>query len=77
LKLKRCPFCNTHDLTLDISSATFQIKCFECGAMGPASAGTIEDAARLWNEGQKDSTSMVNMLRKHTNRDDIKEISLQ
>jgi transcription elongation factor Elf1 len=76
LKLKRCPFCNSHDLALEVTAATYQIKCHDCGAMGPSTIRTIEIAVMLWNNGQKDSTAMVNMLRKHTNRDDLKEIEL-
>lgn len=76
MKLKRCPFCNTHDLTLDVTSATYAVKCFECGAMGPVTTRTPQRAADLWNSGPIGTTAMVNMKRKFTNRDDLKEVDI-
>jgi hypothetical protein len=76
MKLKRCPFCNSHDLGLEITQNSHAIKCFECFAIGPVSVKGIERACAYWNDGQIGSTAMVNMQRKYTNRNDIKEVEL-
>jgi hypothetical protein len=76
MKLKRCPFCNSHELTSFGTHTTYQIECLDCRALGPITDGDVEDAGRLWNNGEDGSTGMVNMRRKYTNRDDLKDIEL-
>jgi phage FluMu protein Com len=76
MKLKRCPFCNSHDLEVEASAVSYQIKCMECRALGPTTLRDKADAVRLWNNGPLGTTAMVNMQRKFTNRNDLKEIEL-
>lgn len=58
---------------MDVTEATYQIRCLDCGAAGPwASMGEL--AIQRWNEGREGSTAMVNMKRKYTNRDELREV---
>ena len=76
--LKRCPFCNHHDLTLDQIGTVFSIRCYECGAMGPHSM-SINRAITLWN-GEASLNSGANhsalVYDRKSNRDDKKEVEL-
>lgn len=76
VKLKRCPFCNSHELSLQLNIAVYWIKCADCCATGPESIRP-ETAVRLWNgeETRAGYTSLVT-LRKGSNRNDLKTIEL-
>lgn len=72
-KLKRCPFCNSHELTLEVMNEIFNIRCFECGAMGP-NADSETRAVDRWNEGEHGATCLVNGLAE--NRNDFQRVEL-
>lgn len=72
--LKRCPFCNSHKLTLDTTEHISWVRCFDCGACGPSTIHSVAFAVRLWNDGYPGSTAMVNCH--PTNRSDLKTIEL-
>lgn len=73
--LKRCPFCNAYDLTMDITIHTYQIRCLECGASGPFRT-KINSTILAWNgeEEMYGYTSLINGLA--NNRNDKKELDL-
>jgi len=48
MKLKRCPFCNSHVLGIDCNAENFWVNCHTCKALGPAGP-TRKDAQQLWN----------------------------
>lgn len=81
--LKRCPWCNSHDLSLEITELSYNISCFECGCLGPR-ANTVKDAVRRWNGVVNDHeeawTSLIVYATRrqvqHHNRNDVKEIEL-
>jgi transcription elongation factor Elf1 len=73
MKLKRCPFCNSHELSIDVTRVTFAIKCFNCGAIGPATSGEREQAEQYWNEGCNASALVFD---RKSNHHDKKEIDL-
>lgn len=73
-KLRRCPFCNGHALTLDWGPDQWaNIRCLDCAAQGP-SGPSRGRAVYGWNHGEADSTCMVNGLA--DNRNDLKELDL-
>jgi transcription elongation factor Elf1 len=75
MKLKRCPFCNGHDLVMDLNTVVFWVHCFECGAQGPSSHER-SGAAQYWNgdhQYQNRSALVTNRV-EGSNRDDLKEI---
>jgi hypothetical protein len=73
-KLKRCPFCNGHDLTLEITVLTYQIKCLYCLSMGPASGTTIVAAVNYWNRGYENPSALAATIA--SNRNDLKSLEL-
>lgn len=75
VSLCRCPFCNGHNLTVDIEEQGYGVRCRECGAMGP-SAESLGQACRRWNGSSDDGwTSMV--VEGHVgNRNDRKPIEV-
>lgn len=82
-ELKRCPWCNGHDLSLDVTLFSYNIKCFDCGCLGPR-ASTIARCVRRWNgvvsEHEEGWTSLIvfatrRELNNH-NRNDVKEVEL-
>lgn len=60
MKAKRCPFCNSHTLQIDMNVSFYWIHCLDCGATGPHSLHKI-NALAFWNG-------------RSSNRDDLKEI---
>ncbi len=82
--LARCPFCNGHELTADITENTwehtFRIRCFDCGACGPRSLRDLEGAVALWNAGLDGGTSLIYFLDQgipeDSNRNDRKKVDL-
>jgi hypothetical protein len=62
VELKRCPWCNCHELSLEITELQYNISCFQCGCLGPR-ANTIQQAVRRWNGSVRDTeegwTSLV------------------
>lgn len=76
MKLKRCPFCNCHNLHLDMNQTLYWIACLECGSTGPNSLSK-DTACELWNGECRRAgyTSLVTMAN-GSNRDQKKEIEL-
>lgn len=73
MKLKRCPFCNCHDLCIEATHVTWFVKCHACRCTGPESTN-LNRACDLWNgEDHHQNTSALVKDRK-SNRDDKKEI---
>lgn len=70
-KLKRCPWCNSHDLKVECNTAVCWIKC-ECDACGP-SALTIEDAVDYWNNGVNVDCLIY---KRSSNQHEMKEVDL-
>lgn len=48
VKLKPCPFCGGEAEIIDVYGE-YGVMCKECNA-GTESAGTMDDAAKIWNE---------------------------
>lgn len=71
-ELKRCPFCNGHNLQLARSGDVYQIICLGCYGCGPT-AVIREHAVGSWNHGAY-SVALVND--KNINRDQFKEVDL-
>lgn len=78
MKLKRCPFCNDHDLTLEVTQVSFAIKCLSCGAIGPSTTGSKERAADWWNGEAKyqNQSALICHEGKGSNRSDLKDVDL-
>lgn len=74
MKLKRCPFCNSHDLQFQCSEIVYWVQCMECSAMGPTSR-TYNGAKSYWN-GSPAINSSALVADRTANRDDLKEIPL-
>jgi hypothetical protein len=83
VELKRCPWCNCHALSLEITELQYNISCFQCGCLGPR-ANTIQQAVRRWNGSVRDTeegwTSLVvyatrRQVKQH-NRNDLKKVEL-
>lgn len=75
--LKRCPWCNTHELTSDWMNEVCQIRCLNCGAMEPTSTSEVLAVTR-WNgehRHQNDSAILCGNMKKN-NRADKKAIDL-
>lgn len=72
-RVKRCPYCNSHNLALDRNNACSWIRCFECGATGPT---TLRDnaAIELFNHGVENPSALV--ASRKSNRDDLKMVDL-
>jgi hypothetical protein len=75
LKLKRCPFCNSHDLSMEIGSLTYWVKCYECHALGPLGKAR-EDAALLWNGKHKHTNPSALVANRKSNHHEMKEIEI-
>lgn len=75
MKLKRCPFCNSHNLTLEVTIATYQIKCLECFSLGPQSTQLFR-AAQFWNGDyeHQNLSALIACVNKPSNRNDMKDI---
>jgi len=78
MKLKRCPFCNGHNLTLKVRRFTSFIMCLDCHAGGPILMND-EDAILAWNaEGEHQNQSALVATGPQgyhfKNRDDLKEV---
>jgi transcription elongation factor Elf1 len=75
-KLKRCPFCNTHNLSVHLNSTAWWIECLDCNACGPLSSNAVY-AVQLWNGTctKAGYTSLVTDA-KSSNRDQTKDIEL-
>lgn len=72
VKLRRCPFCNSHDVFIASETGIKFVQCAECGAQGPV-AVTPKRVAEIWNDGLW-VNSLING--KSTNRNDEKEIEV-
>lgn len=70
-ELKRCPWCNSHDLKVECNDAVYWIEC-QCDAAGP-SALTKERAVELWNRGSNPDC-LLNYRK--SNQHQTKEIEL-
>lgn len=81
MKLKRCPWCNRHELTLDLTRYTYAVRCLICGCIGPITNESEEEARLLWNgDGPYQNHSAILCMDKNSvglnNRDDLKDIDL-
>lgn len=75
IKLRRCPFCNGHNLVMEKTAVVSWVKCQECGATGPnADEEMNESPAKYWNHGVESWDSILGG--KNTNRNDEKEVEL-
>jgi transcription elongation factor Elf1 len=72
--VKRCPFCNGHNLTMDRTESISQIRCFDCGAMGPSAYPSDVKAVRYWNDGYQNPSALV--ANRKSNRADLKNVDL-
>lgn len=83
-QVKRCPFCNSHNLTMDRTHSVSNIRCFECGAVGPnawenSPGATDLEAIKLWNAGYRNPDALVALppaKREGSNQHDLKEVDL-
>jgi len=72
--LKRCPYCNSHKLTIFRSMDISSVQCLSCGSCGPVAANDSR-AVLLFNDGLPETSALV---RNHqSNRSDMKEIELE
>ncbi len=72
--VKRCPFCNGHNLVLDRTEHVSAVRCFDCQAKGPDTINGDEQAVEEWNEGG----NQFALVADHTaNRDDLRKVDLQ
>jgi len=77
-KVKRCPFCNNHNLTLLRTQKVSNVQCRGCGATGPNSwsaDGKTSDAeaVMLWNSGENREALVAN---RNSNHHELKEVDL-
>lgn len=77
INTKRCPFCNGWDLTMDVTQATYQVRCLDCGCTGPFSTGTRDLAVAMWNATylHQNPSAMVS-CKTESNRNDMKMLKL-
>ncbi len=73
--LKRCPFCNAHDLTLDVTIGTCAIRCVNCGAMGPVSTKTGR-AVQFWNGNARHTNPSALVACRKSNHHERKTMEL-
>lgn len=77
LLLRRCPFCNGHDLAVDITSTEYLVRCMECGVTGP-SGDTPRKAEEWWNgthQYQNDS-ALISLVPPNSNRNDYTTVKV-
>ncbi len=74
-KLKRCVYCNGHELGMHRGEIVSSVYCLDCGAMGPFDY-TDFGAINLWNEGTSNPSALVRCMGFKSNRNDEKEIEL-
>ena len=73
MKLKRCPYCNSHELTLDCSNMAYWVRCHDCGATGPN--GRSQKSAQDHFNGDHCHQNPSALVRnRNSNRSDLKEI---
>lgn len=72
-RVKRCPFCNCHNIARDVNAVFVWLKCHECGASGPT-ATTLRGAVQGWNEGYNNPDALV--ATRNSNRDDKRTIEI-
>lgn len=48
-----CPFCGSCDMHITLLAAKYRVNCRSCDVAGP-SAGTEDNAIRLWNARAED-----------------------
>ena len=75
-KVKRCPFCNSHRLTMDLNALVRWLKCLECGACGPLAGKSASDAVMYWNGDHPHQNPSALVADRASNRDDLKTIQL-
>ena len=73
LLAKRCPFCNSHNLTIDVSAISFWVKCHNCSATGPCGFKK-ESSLALWNGHHKHSNPAALVANRKSNHHQMKEI---
>lgn len=75
VKLKRCPYCNSHELMMDCSMTHFWIKCLNCGATGPLSL-TKNIAGSFFNGDHRHQNPAALVRDRKSNRGDLKEVDV-
>lgn len=74
ISLKRCPFCNGHELNMHRSEITSSVYCRECGCYGPFMESDLA-ASIAWNEGMDNPGALVRDLRT-SNRNEMVKIDV-
>lgn len=74
-KVKRCPFCNSHDLTMDTTTNHYTIHCFYCGSNGPRGY-TRNTAIALWNGKHRYTNPDALVANRKSNHHELKEVDL-
>ena len=75
LNAKRCPFCNSHNLTLYVGPTWDQVRCLNCNACGP-DASTAPGAFAYWNGIAAHQNTRALVCDRASNRDDLKAIEI-
>lgn len=75
VKVKRCPFCNSHNLSLQKNSVVSWIECLHCRSCGPIHS-LDEDAVASWNGTHKHQNSAALIVNRQSNHHELKEIDL-
>ncbi len=74
-KMKRCPFCNGHNLTMFRTEIVSHISCLDCGCNGPSSVSDFGCIA-AWNEGVDNPSALVRQLPIDHTRNEMKGVDL-
>jgi hypothetical protein len=73
LLAKRCPFCNSHDLSFDLNGFLYWAHCRDCNSTGP-DASTRRKAVSLWNGHSRDTNPDALVINRHSNHHEMTEI---
>lgn len=74
-KVKRCPFCNSHNLVMEASAAAFSLHCLGCGTFGP-NGYTRQGAVLMWNGTHRHQNPDALVRNRKSNHHDLKEVEL-
>ena len=73
MKLKRCPFCNSHCLEVACTDIVWYVRCHQCRATGPDSIN-INRACNYWNGDGLHQNRAALVYDRKSNRDELAEI---
>jgi hypothetical protein len=76
MKAKRCPFCNSHTLTIDVTEITHSVRCMDCDACGPLSTISAENAVQWWNGTHPHCNPSALVCDRNSNHHQMKEIEV-